>query len=345
MGIGLRAPSVESNATKHGSISSGYGRGVGRNVDEYSRPRLLESAPAALSDFVRETVASRFLHEQPATDGFTPSVASIVIADDDRQFFVKAGPKADAGGEGVRAGAELADVVTDLGPALISWAERDGWYVAVYECLAGTVVDEWRIADIEELAALSITMREQFDPCPLGNTVPFADVFAPLLGAWSALIDADGPAEESIEHVRGRELPYGLRIETLAELETDWFAALRGGTSLQHGDIRRDNVIREPSGRLRLVDWTHRWTAPYWADWVRLVPDIAASGLDPEQMLLRIAGPETPKHEVNVMLAGLAGRCWRDSHLPAVTGLPQLRPLQSLQADMTLRWLAQRGVR
>lgn len=318
---------------------------MGRDVDGYSRPRLLESAPSTVVDFVRETVDSRTLREWPAAGGFTPSVASVIVADVDRQVFVKAGPKADAGGEAVRTGAELAEVVTDVGPALISWAERDGWYVAVYECLAGAAVDEWHLADIEELAALSITMRERFDPCPVGNTVPFSDAFAPLMGTWSALIDAAGPAEESVEHVRGREIPYGLRVETLAELETDWFVALSGGTSLQHGDIRRDNVIREPSGRLRLVDWTHRWTAPYWADWVRLVPDIAADGWDPEQMFLRFAGPDTPEHGVNVMLAGLAGRCWRDGHLPAVPGLRQLRPMQRLQADVTLRWLAQRGVR
>lgn len=326
-------------------IGGRYGLGVNQNFDEYSRPRLLESAPVAVIDYVRETVASRFLREQPAADGFTPSVASIITAEDDRQVFVKAGPKGDTGGEAVRTGAELAQVITDLGPALLSWAERDGWYVAVYERLAGAAVDEWRIADIECVAALSNTMRDRFDPCPLDDTVAYADAFAPLLGTWSALTDPGGPAEKSVEHVRNRDVPYGLRIETLAELEADWFAALRGGTSLQHGDIRRDNVMREPSGRLRLVDWTHRWTAPSWADWVRLVPDIAADGFDPERLFQNIAAPEAQAQEVNVMLAGLAGRCWRDGHLDAVPGLPQLRPLQRLQGDMTMRWLAQRGVR
>jgi hypothetical protein len=102
--------------------------------------------------------------------------------------------------------------------------------------------------------------------------------------------------------------------------------------------------MREPSGRLRLVDWTHRWTAPGWADWVRLVPDLAADGLDPQLAFEAIAGSDANEHEVNVMLAGLAGRCWRDGYLDAVPGLPQLRPMQRLQGDMTLRWLAQRGV-
>lgn len=318
---------------------------MGQDVDECSRPRLLESAPAAVVDYVRGAIDSVVVEEHPAADGFTFSVASVITAEDGQQIFVKAGPKATAGGQAVSTGAELAQLTLDIGPALLSWAERDGWYVAIYERLAGAAVDRWQTRDIEGLSTLAAIMRERFDPSPLCDTEAYADAFAPLVGTWSALADPGGPEERSVEHVRDRELPFGLRIESLAELEADWFAALRGGTSLQHGDIRRDNVMREPSGRLRLVDWTHRWTAPSWADWVRLVPDIAADGFDPEQVLHNIAGPGTNEHGVNVMLAGLAGRCWRDGHLGPVPGLPQLRPMQRIQGEMTLRWLAQRGIR
>ena len=143
-------------------------------------------------------------------------------------------------------------------------------------------------------------------------------------------------------HVRDLDLPYGLHVQMLAELEGDWLVALGSATALQHGDIRRDNVVREPSGRLWLVDWTHRWTAPGWADWVRLAPDVAASGHSAELILQHSAWADADEHSVNVMLAGLAGRCWRDGHLPDAPGLPQLRPMQLLQGDMTLRWLADR---
>ena len=69
--------------------------------------------------------------------------------------------------------------------------------------------------------------------------------------------------------------------------------------SLQHGDIRRDNVMREPSGRLRLVDWTHRWIAPGWADWVRLVPDIATDGFDAETVFQQSAWAHADEYEAN----------------------------------------------
>ncbi|MFB2556744.1 hypothetical protein [Herbiconiux liangxiaofengii] len=317
---------------------------MSRTGGDFSRPRLLEVAPLPVVEFVRDLLSGGSLSERPAADGFTASVASIVSSDDGRDVFVKAGPTADPGGAAVRVGAELAEIVSDLGPALLGWAERDGWYVAVYERLAGAAVEGWRSSDLEGLAALASVMRERFDPSPVLGTEAYADAFSPLLGTWAALADHDGPAEESVAHLRGRVLPYALRVETLAELEADWTTALRGGAALQHGDIRRDNVMREPSGRLRLVDWTHRWTAPSWADWVRLVPDVAADGFDPERVFGGITGADPPQHEVNVMLAGLAGRCWRDGHRDAVPGLPQLRPMQRLQGDLTMRWLAQRGV-
>jgi hypothetical protein len=53
--------------------------------------RLLESAPAAIVDFVRETMNSLVLDEHPTADDFTISVASILTTDD-RQILDDPGP-------------------------------------------------------------------------------------------------------------------------------------------------------------------------------------------------------------------------------------------------------------
>lgn len=308
----------------------------------FARPLLLSTAPTSAIEFVTALLGSRIARETPAAAGFTQSVASIVSTTSGRDAFVKAGIVGEAGGEAVRIGAELAATIGDLGPPLSSWTESDGWVVAVYERIHGVEVAEWTAADVRQLAELSHAMRERLDPSPVRDTEPYAQAFAPLLGTWQALQQPDTASSNSVAHVRRLELPYGHRVEKLAELETDWFESLASGTSLQHGDIRRDNVMRELSGRLRLVDWTHRWTAPGWADWVRLAPDVAADGFDPEAVLAASAWADADPHGVDVMLAGLAGRCWRDGHLPALPGLPQLRPMQLLQGEMSLRWLARR---
>lgn len=100
----------------------------------------------------------------------------------------------------------------------------------------------------------------------------------------------------------GVRLPNGLDVPQLAGLEDRWFDVLAAGTALQHGDLRADNVVREPGGRLRLVDWTHRWTVPGWADLVRLGPDLLANGgHDPQAFVLReraFARVTAPAHTI-----------------------------------------------
>ena len=321
----------------------GYGWRVTTGPASFARPRLLQGTPDSVIDFVSVTLGGQIAREEPAADGFTESVASVITSTSGSQVFVKAGPFGDGYGEAVKAGAELAVVTGDLGPPLLSAHDADGWSAAVYEVVPGTAILEWREEDLEQLNELSHRLRARLDPSPLKDTESYAGAFAPLLGTWDSLLDSKCPGAITVAHVADRSLPYGLSVEMLAELESDWFSALEPGTALQHGDIRRDNVVREPSGRLWLVDWTHRWLAPGWADWVRLAPDVAASGFDPEVVLKHSAWTEADDHGVNVMLAGLAGRCWRDGHLPEVPGLPQLRPMQLLQGDMAMRWLAARN--
>ena len=146
----------------------------------------------------------------------------------------------------------------------------------------------------------------------------------------------------AVDHVRDLVLPVSVPVSVLAELESRWLPVLRPGGALHHGDLRRDNVIRQPDGRLRIVDWTHLWTAPGWMDLVRLAPDVAACGHDPEALLRSSPWAGTPEDHVNVALAGLAGRAWREGHLPDLPDVPGLRDMQRAQAFHLLRWLESR---
>lgn len=274
--------------------------------------------------------------EWPASAGFTWSIASIVAGHGGQRLFVKAAPSGD--GAAVEAGAVLADVVGDLGPRLAGFAAVGDWRVAAYEVIDGETVTRWTADD--DLLAVLRRMRDVLDPCPVSGTSPYAEAFVPLLGTWQALNGGgDGPP---VDHVRGRPLPVDVPIAVLADLESRWSAALAADTALHHGDLRRDNVIRQPDGRLRVVDWTHMWTAPGWTDLVRLGPDLAACGLDPEDLLRRSPWGDAPAADVDVALAGLAGRAWREGLLPDLPHLPGLRPMQQEQALHLLRWLAAR---
>jgi hypothetical protein len=281
--------------------------------------------------------------EQPAAAGFTMSVASTMHLAQGGKVFVKAGEVEGAAGDAVTTGAELAPILGDLGPELVDHRVVDGWSVAIYDHIPGTAIEHWDDGAVRAMQQLSRRLRDRLDPAPVDRTVPYARAFSPHLGCWRALEDPGHADRSSVRHVADLGLPYGLDVARLAELEADWLRQLEWGSALQHGDLRADNVVREPRGRLWLVDWTHRWTAPGWADLVRLAPDLMAhGGHDPDAFLGGSAWSDAPSHGVDVMLAGLAGRAWRDGHLPELPTFPGLRRMQREQADATLCWLARR---
>jgi len=326
-----------------------------------ARRPLLGDAPTEVREAVEDLLGSPVAGEQPAAGGFTASIASTVTGAHGSRLFIKAAPIGDGTGEAVAAGITLAKAAGDLGASLVGSASVGAWRIAAYEVLQGEAVQHWTAEDIPRLLHLVERLREHTVPCPPLPTTPYADAFTPLLGTWAALLSASrgerapgkpdteqaapggGPAvAPAVEHLTHRRLPVDVPLEQLADLESKWLETLSPGEALHHGDLRRDNVIREPSGRLRIVDWTHLWTAPAWLDLVRLLPDLAASGHDPQTLLGASCYAQAPPADVNVALAGWAGRAWREGHLPEVTNLPGLRSMQREQGLHTLRWLQER---
>lgn len=313
------------------------------------RRPALRDAPAAVRDAADALLGGRVVAEISAAAGFTPSTASTVVSARGARLFIKAAPVGAGLGEAVEAGARLADVVGALGPQLVGFTSVGLWRLAAYEVIEGDTLTTWTPDDLAPLLSLIDHLRERTQGCALPDTTPFADAFTPLLGTWQALAaqpgDIDPRAAATVEHIRGRPLPVDVPIPVLAELEGRWLPDVRTGTALHHGDLRRDNVMREPGGRLRIVDWTHLWTAPGWLDLVRLGPDVGACGHDPEVLLRGSCWAEAPSNAVDVVLAGLAGRAWRDGHLPDLPDIPGLRHMQREQGLHTLRWLAARLAR
>ncbi|WP_308121192.1 aminoglycoside phosphotransferase [Paractinoplanes bogorensis] len=293
---------------------------------EQSRPRLAD-APSAVQTEVEALLGERVVAEHPAGAGFTSSIASVIVGARGRRLFVKAAPDAS-----VRNGVVLAAVG---GPRLVGSATVGAWEIAAYEVVDGSPVARWEAANLPPLVA---ALRDLRRLSPVRGTSRFSEAFVPLLGTWQALHGVG--LRSDVDHVRGKPLPVDIPLARLAELESRWLPALESGTALHHGDLRRDNFIRRPDGALVIVDWTHLWTAPGWMDVVRLAPDVAACGHDPE-WLLRSVWPDAPADAVNVALAGLAGRAWREWPLP---GPAALRHMQQEQGLNTLRWLAQRLV-
>lgn len=305
------------------------------------RPRLRD-APAEVRAAVRDVLGEPVRLEQPATAGFTPAIASTVTGVSGRSVFVKAAANEGGLGSLIRTGVQLAPLIGDLAPRLLAASEPEGWVVAVYEHVPGGAVEEWDEPTRRAMIDLLAVIRERLSGPPLPGAIRYADAFASMLGAWRSLARRPGGDPSTVAHLHAVQLPVPIPVELLADLEEEWFEVLGPGEEMQHGDLRRDNIIRSATNggqRLWVVDWTHVWTGPGWMDLVRLAPDIADSGFNPEELLRRSCWADADPHALNVALAGLAGRAWRDCHLP---DLPTLRSMQRRQAVQTLRWLGSR---
>jgi hypothetical protein len=234
---------------------------------------LLGDAPEAVREMVAGLLGEPIVGERAAEAGFTPSIDSVVSGRSGTRLFIKAAPVGDGLGEAVATGAVPADAIGEPGPRLVRAVSSGEWRVAAYEVVDGATVDTWTPADVEELRVV-VRMWERLEPCPVG-------------GVWPYVRDVVPPLGDGVTLGKRRPPPISAPMARLAEMEARWTAVIGPGVALHHGDLRRDNVIREPGGKLRLVDWTHVWTAPGWMDLVRLLPDLALSGHDPDAVLRR----------------------------------------------------------
>ena len=178
----------------------------------------------------------------------------------------------------------MAPLIGDLAPRLLAASDPEGWAVAVYEHVPGEAVEEWDELAVTTMVDVLAVIRERLSGPPLSGATRYADAFSPMLGTWRSLARRSGGDPSTVAHLHDIQLPVPIPVEQLADLEEEWFEVLGSGESMQHGDLRRDNVIRfadNSQQRLWVVDWTHVWTGPGWMDLVRIAPDMADSGFDP----------------------------------------------------------------
>jgi aminoglycoside phosphotransferase (APT) family kinase protein len=132
-------------------------------------------------------------------------------------------------------------------------------------------------------------------------------------------------------------------LDELVELEAGWREAAAGDT-LQHHDLRADNVLFCPDGTAVAVDWPGATYAAPWVDLAGLLPSLHLDGgpapwdVFDAHTLGRRADPTA----VDAYIASMAGYLVRSSLLPAPPGLPTVRAFQAAQGVVTCEWLARR---
>ncbi|NJP45996.1 aminoglycoside phosphotransferase family protein [Actinacidiphila epipremni] len=298
----------------------------------------------ALPPDVRAAVESRLgspvlvAATQPA--GFSPGVAARLRLADGRRAFVKA-VSAAQNPESPRLHrdeARIAGALTAAVPAprLLAAIEADGWVALLFEDVEGRhPAQPWVPHELDLVLRTVAELARLLTPSPVAAP-PVAGKDGAFRG-WRTL---------AADHAAGTDDLAGLdpwaarQLDALAALEAGWAEGAAGDT-LAHADLRADNLLITPEGRVVVVDWPWACLAAPWYDLVLLLPSVRMQGGPPPQSLF-VRHPVADPGAVTSLVAAVAGFFLGNARRPAPPGLPTLRPFQAGQGRAALAWLRSR---
>jgi aminoglycoside phosphotransferase (APT) family kinase protein len=303
-----------------------------------------EEVPAELRALIEAGLGARVAAAATQSGGFSPGVAARLRLADGRRAFVKAVSGAvNPDSPGIhRTEARVAAALPARVPAprLLGTFERDGWVALLFEDIEGrTPVQPWDPAELDRVLAAIGELAALLTPAPVAAP-SVQERAADMFRGWRKLLAAH---QEGTDDLAGLD-PWAVRhLPALAALEADWAGAAAGNT-LAHGDLRADNLLLTPDGRVMVVDWPWACVAAPWFDLVLMLPSVGMQGGPPPEVLLDRYPPAAGADPAGVtaVVAALAGFMLGQSRMPAPPGLPTLRPFQAAQGRVALDWLRTR---
>ena len=286
--------------------------------------------PTGVREKIEGILGGRVVEAVSQAGGFSPGTADRVVTGDGRRAFVKAVSPAlnERSAELARQETRITSALPDHVPApRVLGAFDDGdWVVLVLEDIEGASPrTPWVESEIDAAVTALTELAHALTPAPLA-VPPVTEALGRSLGGWQRLA-ADPPADLD---------PWAAaHLTQLVAASARGLAALGDGDTLAHCDIRADNMLVRPDGRLVIVDWPWGATAPIWFDRVLLAVNVTVYGGDHE----RVIG-DLDRRIVADVFAGLAGYFRDQSRLPPPPALPSVRAFQRWQADALLPWLS-----
>lgn len=303
-------------------------------------PRLTwAELPTSLRESAYAALGSLVVTDLVQSGGFSPGLASRLELADGRWVFAKAiSPGRDPVAPGLyrREIAVMSSMPEGVPAPRLLWStEVDGWVMLVLECVDGVMpATPWTATDLGLVVEAVASLADALTPSPMDLPLVTEDL-AENFSSWRAWTAGPGVPPElgewAVDHA-----------EDLARLEAGWEEAAKGDTML-HTDLRADNVLIEPSGRVVFVDWPYAVVGASWLDLLFLLTSAAAEGADPQIIWgeSRLACGVDPV-AANAVLAALAGDFLAQSLRPAPPNLPTLRTHQRGKGEAALAWLARR---
>ncbi|NUS16624.1 MAG: aminoglycoside phosphotransferase family protein [Streptomyces sp.] len=302
------------------------------------------AVPPAVRAAVEGHLGSPVAEARTQSAGFSPGVAARLTLEDGRRAFVKAVSEAqnpESPGiyrDEVRIARALPAGVP--APRLLADVEQDGWVALLFEDVEGRLpAQPWEPAELDLVLDAVGGLAERLTPGPVAAP-PVAEKQDAAFRGWRTL---------AADHAAGTDDLAGLdpwaarRLPLLAELESGWARGAAGDT-LAHSDLRADNVLLTPDGRVVVVDWPWACRAAPWYDLLLMLPSVHMQGGPPPERVFarhKVAAGTDPD-AVTAVLAAFAGFLLGHARRPSPPGLPTLRAFQAAQGRAALSWLRTR---
>jgi aminoglycoside phosphotransferase (APT) family kinase protein len=271
--------------------------------------------------------------------GFSPGTADRVRTETGRRAFVKAVTptintrSAELTRDELRVSAALpakAPVPRLLG-GFDTTADGDGpgWVALVLEDIDGAHPrTPWVESEIDAAVTALGDLAAALTPAPPIGLPRATDQLRDDFAGWD-LVAADPPPDLE---------PWFLdRLPELRAASARGLAALATGDSVVHCDIRADNMLVRPDGRVVIVDWPSACVGPAWLDTALLAMNVLVHGGNADRVV-----DSLDPHLVTDVLAGITGMLRHCGRLPPPPGLPTVRAFQLWQAAALLPWLRSR---
>jgi hypothetical protein len=293
--------------------------------------------PVRVRGAVEEILGAPVVEAAGQPGGFSPGSADRVRTADGRRAFVKAAgatPNPRAPRVHRREIAVTRVLPPDApAPRLLGHYDDGDWVALVLEDVPGrSPRTPWSADQAVAVRDALAGMAAALTPAP-SVAVPRDGVLPEGGSAWRRLADDPGLDPWSSS-----------RLDRLADLADRGAAVSHAGDTLCHLDVRADNLLIGPDGRVTVVDWPWARPGPAWLDTLLLAVNVRLyGGLDAEELLagsavLRAADPD----DVTAVLVELAGAFVDAARQPAPPGLPTLRAFQRAHADALLPWIRAR---
>jgi aminoglycoside phosphotransferase (APT) family kinase protein len=285
---------------------------------------------------VEEIIGDAVVESVSQTGGFSPGTADRVRTTDGRRAFVKAVSPAqnEHSPELHRREARVTGALPASVPAprLLGCYDDGGWVALVLQDIEGRhPATPWLPDELKLVLATLDDLAASLTPSPLPDLPMATDSLAEDFAGWRR-ISADPPADLH---------PWIARhLDELCVLADRGVAALAGDT-LVHTDIRADNLLLGPDGRVTVVDWPWACRGPAWLDTLLLLVNVRLFGGHDTPALLarRAALTGADEDGLVAVLAGVAGFFADAARQPPPKGLPTVRAFQQAQADAVVSWL------